>query len=112
VLQKYLAILNRCLSGIHVRFYLLIKASPFFLRDELIFCSLSLVDLPANFSVWAASPEASWLHGHFVWAHWDVNEMKADPEIQKQLEEDRGYLKIGVQGLRSIQVAEFLNDQN
>ena len=34
------------------------------------------VRLPASFTVWAASPEAKFLNGKFVWAHWDVNELK------------------------------------
>lgn len=33
--------------------------------------------LPAHFAVWAASPEARFLNGKFVWAHWDVEELKA-----------------------------------
>jgi hypothetical protein len=35
------------------------------------------VSLPANFAVWLASPEARFLTGKMVWAHWDVDEMKA-----------------------------------
>lgn len=57
------------------------------------------VALPADFSVWAASPEASWLHGRFVWAHWDIEELKADREVVRRLEEEDGYLKVGVEGL-------------
>jgi hypothetical protein len=33
--------------------------------------------LPAHFSVWLASPEAAFLKGKFVWANWDVDEIKA-----------------------------------
>ncbi|KAF5338824.1 hypothetical protein D9758_012088 [Tetrapyrgos nigripes] len=53
--------------------------------------------LPGDFSVWAASPESSWLHGRYVWAHWDVEELKVN--ISKRLEEERGFLKVGVEGL-------------
>ncbi|KAK2809432.1 hypothetical protein FQN50_003891 [Emmonsiellopsis sp. PD_5] len=35
------------------------------------------VSLPANFSVWLASPEAHFLKGKFLWANWDVDELKA-----------------------------------
>jgi hypothetical protein len=35
------------------------------------------VDLPANFAVWLASTEASFLNGRYVWANWDVDELKA-----------------------------------
>jgi len=60
--------------------------------------------LPADFSVWAASPEAAWLHGRFVWAHWDVDELKADPEVSRRLEEEKGYLQVGVQGLTAATI--------
>ncbi|KAH8799846.1 hypothetical protein F5884DRAFT_848028 [Xylogone sp. PMI_703] len=35
------------------------------------------VTLPAHFNVWIASPEAEFLKGKFVWANWDVVELKA-----------------------------------
>ncbi|KAH6951207.1 hypothetical protein BKA56DRAFT_682264 [Ilyonectria sp. MPI-CAGE-AT-0026] len=34
-------------------------------------------DLPAHFAVWAATPEAEFLHGRFAWASWDVEEMRS-----------------------------------
>jgi hypothetical protein len=37
----------------------------------------SLVNLPAHFTVWLASPEAAFLNGKFVWSNWDVDELKA-----------------------------------
>ena len=36
-----------------------------------------LASLPASFIVWACSPEAHFLKGKFVWANWDVGELKA-----------------------------------
>lgn len=36
--------------------------------------------LPAHFMVWMASPEAKGLDGKFVWANWDVEELKAAEE--------------------------------
>ncbi|KAE9382765.1 hypothetical protein BT96DRAFT_1010065, partial [Gymnopus androsaceus JB14] len=65
--------------------------------------------LPADFSVWAASSEASWLHGRFVWAHWDVDELKADREVSKLLEEEKGYLKVGIQGLNAVTLEAILS---
>ncbi|KAE9398976.1 NAD(P)-binding protein, partial [Gymnopus androsaceus JB14] len=65
--------------------------------------------LPADFSVWAASSEASWLHGRFVWAHWDVDELKADREFLKLLEEEKGYLKVGIQGLNAVTLEAMLS---
>ncbi|KAL9114532.1 MAG: hypothetical protein Q9227_001613 [Pyrenula ochraceoflavens] len=35
------------------------------------------VSLPASFNVWLASPEARFLKGKFLWANWDVEELKA-----------------------------------
>jgi len=39
-----------------------------------------IAKLPGNFCVWLASPEAAFLHGRFVWANWDVDELKARAE--------------------------------
>ncbi|KAL4980377.1 hypothetical protein BDW66DRAFT_147322 [Aspergillus desertorum] len=38
------------------------------------------VSLPANFHVWLASPEARFLKGKFLYANWDVDELKARAE--------------------------------
>ncbi|CAO2658161.1 Nn.00g074210.m01.CDS01 [Neocucurbitaria sp. VM-36] len=35
------------------------------------------VSLPASFFVWLASPEARFLKGKYLWANWDVDELKA-----------------------------------
>jgi hypothetical protein len=35
-----------------------------------------LVDLAASFTVWLTSPEAKFLKGKFVYANWDVEELK------------------------------------
>lgn len=35
------------------------------------------VSLPGNFIVWLASPEARFLKGKYLWANWDVDELKA-----------------------------------
>jgi hypothetical protein len=41
---------------------------PLLIRD--------LVELPANFIVWLASPEAAFLKGRFLWSNWDIKELK------------------------------------
>ncbi|KAJ3850545.1 short-chain dehydrogenase/reductase [Lentinula lateritia] len=64
--------------------------------------------LPADFAVWSASPAAAWLHGRFVWAHWDVDELKADKEITTRLERETGFLKVAVQGLTEVSETSFL----
>ena len=38
---------------------------------------LEVVSLPATFALWLASPEARFLKGKFLWANWDVDELKA-----------------------------------
>lgn len=57
------------------------------------------ISLPGAEAVWLASPEAKFLHGRFVWASWDVDELKSG-EIRKAIEEDVEFLKIGVHGLK------------
>ncbi|KAH7487166.1 hypothetical protein FOMA001_g5080 [Fusarium oxysporum f. sp. matthiolae] len=55
-------------------------------------------NLPGHFSVWAATPEARFLHGRFVWANWDVDELKTGP-VREQIDTDEHFLKVGVEGL-------------
>ncbi|KAK0663918.1 hypothetical protein QBC41DRAFT_328980 [Cercophora samala] len=54
--------------------------------------------LPGNFAVWAATPAARFLHGRFLAAWWDVNELKADA-LQEKLKSDWHLLRVGVKGL-------------
>ena len=45
---------------------------------------IPLASLAASFIVWACSPEADFLKGKFVWANWDVEELKArEAEIKE-----------------------------
>ena len=39
-----------------------------------------IVELATGFIVWAASPEAEFLKGKFVWSNWDVEELIAKKE--------------------------------
>nr|CEG05568.1 unnamed protein product [Fusarium clavum] len=55
-------------------------------------------DLPGSFAVWAASPEATFLHGRFVWAAWDVEELKSGA-LREKLEKDANFLKVSVNGI-------------
>ncbi|KAJ3804589.1 short-chain dehydrogenase/reductase [Lentinula aff. lateritia] len=44
-----------------------------------------------------SSTKASWLHGHFLWAHWDVDELKADKDFLKRLHQEiRNFLCITI----------------
>ncbi|KAF5342802.1 hypothetical protein D9757_005014 [Collybiopsis confluens] len=73
------------------------------------------MSLPADYAVWAASSEASWLHGRFVWAHWDVDELRAaatdaTSEVGKQMKDNAGYLKVGVLGLPSVSLKGYMKE--
>ena len=48
-------------------------------------------NLPAHFAVWLSSPEADFLHGRFLWAHWDVEEIMT---AKAQIESDPNALKV------------------
>ncbi|CAH0046542.1 unnamed protein product [Clonostachys solani] len=56
------------------------------------------VNLAGQTAVWAATPEAKFLHGRFFWANWDVDEVKHG-EVAKQIGEDINFLKVGMDGL-------------
>lgn len=50
--------------------------------------------LPGHFAVWLASHEAKMLHGRFVWAQWDVDELIA---LENKLAANPYFLKIGLE---------------
>jgi len=53
--------------------------------------------LAADWTVWAASPEAAFVgSGRFLWAHWDVTELKELFEKYKSGEEKDGALVMGL----------------
>lgn len=54
------------------------------------------LQLPADFAVWLASPEARFLKGRFVYANWDVEELKQVCEERWKSEPD--FLKVNVLG--------------
>lgn len=49
------------------------------------------VELPGAFSVWLASGEANFLKGKYVWANWDVDELK---QREKEITGDRSLLSL------------------
>ncbi|KAK1249578.1 hypothetical protein MKX08_009581 [Trichoderma sp. CBMAI-0020] len=51
-----------------------------------------------GFAVWAATEQAQFLHGRFVWSSWDVDEL-AMGEIRKRIDEDPYFLKSSIVGL-------------
>ncbi|KAK7420848.1 hypothetical protein QQZ08_010249 [Neonectria magnoliae] len=50
-------------------------------------------DLSGDFAVWAASKEAKFLNGRFVWATWDIDELKA---MKAELAADKTRFTLGV----------------
>lgn len=75
------------------------KSALFFIASLRILTLPSIAEnLPGHFAVWAASPEAKLLHGRFVWAHWDIDELLSGETAQK-LKTDDYYLRLGVIGL-------------
>lgn len=53
------------------------------------------LDLPGHFTVWLCSPEATFLKGKYVWANWDVEELKAKSELIAGSHE----LEVGLNGV-------------
>ncbi|GIZ46725.1 hypothetical protein CKM354_000983900 [Cercospora kikuchii] len=49
--------------------------------------------LPGDFAVWMAGSQSDFLHGRFVWANWDVEEMMA---LKERLSRDRSFLTVGL----------------
>ncbi|KAK4498955.1 hypothetical protein PRZ48_009466 [Zasmidium cellare] len=51
------------------------------------------IKLPGDFAVWCAGPESTFLHGRFVWVHWDVDELIA---LKPRIEKEPGFLQLGL----------------
>ncbi|OLN98069.1 D-erythrulose reductase [Colletotrichum chlorophyti] len=56
------------------------------------------IELAGNYAVWAASEEARFLHGRFVWSKWDIDELRSD-ELKERIDKNDHFLKIGIVGL-------------
>lgn len=69
--------------------------------------SLLTVELPADFCVWLSTSQADFLHGRFVWAHWDIDELTA---MKERILSDPGLLKIGLQGVEHVNPVQFVKD--
>ncbi|EED18515.1 short-chain dehydrogenase, putative [Talaromyces stipitatus ATCC 10500] len=61
-------------------------------------------DLCGAFAVWTATDEAKFLHGRFVWASWDVEEL-ASGELRKRIDEDPYFLRTSISGLNGTNLA-------
>ncbi|KAF1841631.1 NAD(P)-binding protein [Cucurbitaria berberidis CBS 394.84] len=56
------------------------------------------IELPASYMVWASSPEAHSIKGKFVWANWDVDELKRVLEES----ENKQLLRLAVDGVPTL----------
>ncbi|KAL9057553.1 MAG: hypothetical protein Q9162_002286 [Coniocarpon cinnabarinum] len=56
-------------------------------------------ELPGAFAVWAASKQAAFLQGRFVWSSWDAEEL-ATGRIRKQIDEDPYFLRSTIAPLK------------
>ncbi|EEY19310.1 conserved hypothetical protein [Verticillium alfalfae VaMs.102] len=56
------------------------------------------IKLPSDYGVWAATKEAEFLHGKFVWAGWDMDELRSE-ESQRQFERNPRHLSIRLVGI-------------
>ncbi|KAM6505544.1 hypothetical protein FSOLCH5_013720 [Fusarium solani] len=56
------------------------------------------IKLPSDFGVWAASSEAGFLHGRFVYAAWDLDELRSG-EMQKRIKSDPNFLSFRLVGI-------------
>jgi hypothetical protein len=62
--------------------------------------TLSSENLPGQFAVWCTSEEARFLHGRFLAAWWDVNELGAE-EVRERMKSEYHFLRIGLVGVTS-----------
>ncbi|KAF2118820.1 putative NADP(+)-dependent dehydrogenase [Lophiotrema nucula] len=51
------------------------------------------IKLPAHFARWLAGSESDFLHGRYVWAHWDVDELIA---LKERIISDKPFMTIGL----------------
>ncbi|KAG7134742.1 hypothetical protein HYQ45_007339 [Verticillium longisporum] len=61
-------------------------------------CPFDDIKLPSDCGIWAATKEAEFLHGKFVWAGWDVDELRSE-ESQRQFERNPRHLSIRLVGI-------------
>ena len=62
--------------------------------------------LSAHMAVWLASKDAAFLHGRYVWANWDADELT---EMKDRILADPAFLKVGVTGVKSFGVDKLMN---
>lgn len=79
--------------------YIIMQISSFRLLNQFMSNHLCrTVSLPSSVAVWAASDEAAFLHGRFIWSAWDVEELQSG-QLRERIENDEQFLRIGVHGI-------------
>ncbi|KAK4187145.1 hypothetical protein QBC35DRAFT_385497 [Podospora australis] len=61
----------------------------------------STENLPGQTAVWAATEDAKFLHGRYMAAWWDIDELKRQ-EFKEKLEAEWHFLRVGVVGLTQL----------
>ncbi|KAL6912775.1 hypothetical protein FSST1_010535 [Fusarium sambucinum] len=55
-------------------------------------------NLPGRWAVWASTSQAAFLHGRFVWAAWDIDELMSG-DVRKRIDNDGDFLTLKLIGL-------------
>lgn len=55
--------------------------------------------------LWVSTPAAAFLHGRFIWANWDADELMA---MKQKILDDPALLKIGITGVDSLSVQKLM----
>lgn len=63
--------------------------------------------LAAHMALWLSSPAAAFLHGRFIWANWDADELVARRE---EILSDHGLLKVGITGVKSFNMPKLMEE--
>lgn len=61
--------------------------------------------LAAHMALWLSSPAAAFLHGRFIWANWDADELVAR---RGEILSDHGLLKVGITGVKSFNMPKLM----
>lgn len=61
--------------------------------------------LAAHMALWLSSPAAAFLHGRFIWANWNADELVARSE---EILSDHGLLKVGITGVKSFNMPKLM----
>jgi short-subunit dehydrogenase len=62
--------------------------------------------LSAHMAVWLAGQDSGFLHGRFVWANWDADELMG---MKDRVLADSAFLKVGITGVDSFGVKDLMD---